>query len=302
MTKRFLTNLAMTLALILCACVPVAYGQVETWPNGGGGGGGGVVPCIGGTPPGTVCIGANPQLVWTYRVSTPIGNRTSDINITGTGAGGDCMLYWGDGTASLEASCNPGPVSHAYTSDGPWTISLVGPLSAMSSIVSLSLGDGVYSGALTFDPLLPFPALTAFTYQNAASTSLPLTSPFAFNPNLTTITVRSNPALASIPVGWLNPLIGMTTLALQNNPLLSTFSPGLLNSNTVLAFGILTGNALNVNSVNTLLFELASTVGTRAICTLDLSGGTSAAPTIGPPDGIASAAALVLAGWSVTTN
>lgn len=58
----------------------------------------------------------------------------------------------------------------------------------------------------------------------------------------------------------------------------------------------LAGNSLNANSVNLVLAAALDVGGTGV---LDLSGGTNAAPT---GQGILDAAALVLAGWTVTTN
>jgi hypothetical protein len=272
------------------------YGYKGTTATAGGG-----VVCPAGTPPGTVCTGPAPQLVWTYKVLTPIANRTTDLVIF-TAGGADCTVYWGDGTAFLAVGCSTGGVTHTYASDGPWTISVVGPLAATSPVTSLLLGNGLYSGGLTFDPLLPFPGLIAFTYANTAAAPLPASSPFFFNPNLTTIQIAINPSLASVPAGWFDPVIGLTSLDIALNPLLTTLPTGMLAFNLAVTTATLSANAFNVNSVNTLLFELASTVGSRAICNLDLSGGTSAAPTIGPPDGIAAVIALTGAGWTVTTN
>jgi hypothetical protein len=277
------------------------YGYKGTTASQGGGGG---VVCPPGTPPGTVCTGATPQLVWSYTVSTPIANRTTDLDTNTLGATStqDCTIYWGDGSATLDVLCSITNLTHTYTSDGPWTISLIGPLASTSPVADLEIGGITYSGALSFSPLLPFPGLQTFVVQNAAFTSLPILSPFAFNPFLTNINISVNPNLTSIPAGWLDPAVGITTLFLLANPSLTTLPLGLLNFNLALTTANLTQDALNVNSVNRLLFELASTVGSRAICNLDLSGGASAAPTIGPPDGIAAVVTLTGAGWTVTTN
>jgi hypothetical protein len=84
-----------------------------------------------------------------------------------------------------------------------------------------------------------------------------------------------------------------------NVPGYVTYTPGGLIPLLSLSTCLLGTNAFTGADVNQILVDLASNVGMRAACTLDLSGGTSATPT---GAGLAAVTALNNAGWTVTTN
>jgi hypothetical protein len=101
---------------------------------------------------------------------------------------------------------------------------------------------------------------------------------------LTSVDLSHNPALTWVDF-WSNQL---TTLDISANPLVTT----------LYVFG---GNSLTVLAVNTILSQLV-TFGLGG-GTVNISGQVPAAPpSVGPPNGIAAAAALVAAGWTVTTD
>jgi len=62
----------------------------------------------------------------------------------------------------------------------------------------------------------------------------------------------------------------------------------------------LSGLALTVGAVNQCLVDFDAAGSSNG--TLVLNGGTSAAPTVGPPDGVTAKANLIARGWTVTTN
>ena len=67
-----------------------------------------------------------------------------------------------------------------------------------------------------------------------------------------------------------------------------------------LTSAVMTGNAFTAAAVNQILVDFDTAGATGG--TLNISGGTSAAPTTGPPDGVAAKASLTGKGWAVTTN
>lgn len=143
-------------------------------------------------------------------------------------------------------------------------------------------------------------------------------------PNILDTLVVSVGSLATITSGTLDAFTAMTYLDLSTN-LLTSLPANLLLHNTILAYAIFTSNpittvpasffdtnialtnvlfdsnALTALSVNQILSSLVTCCTTNA-GTVDLSGGTNSAPTIGPPNGIAAAATLIGGGWTVTTN
>ena len=69
-----------------------------------------------------------------------------------------------------------------------------------------------------------------------------------------------------------------------------------------LATAYFQGNAFPASAVNQILVDFQTSLGIpgRVTCTVTLNGGTNAAPTIGPPNGVAAYLALIAAGWTVT--
>jgi hypothetical protein len=84
---------------------------------------------------------------------------------------------------------------------------------------------------------------------------------------------------------------------------LEIYSSGILTNMTRLTHLDISANILTVGSVNAILTDLLTNQRMRKdsdlTCSVDLSGGTNAAPT---GAGLAAKAALIAAGWTVTTN
>ena len=109
---------------------------------------------------------------------------------------------------------------------------------------------------------------------------------------ISTLVTVSLPALANIINTGMNPNLYLSqcpSLTTVNIPSLSYVSDSLYIS--------WTGNAFSQATVDNILVKFAAT--TAANCTLDLSGGTSSAPSA---TGLAAKATLQGRGWNVTTN
>lgn len=106
--------------------------------------------------------------------------------------------------------------------------------------------------------------------------------------------IEANAALANLSLPSL--VTFGYSLTVVNNPALTSFSaPNWIPTNgQIISF---TGNALNATSVNHILARCVAAGVTT--CTIQLDGGTNAAPT---GQGITDKAALITAGNTVTTN
>lgn len=112
------------------------------------------------------------------------------------------------------------------------------------------------------------------------------------NTSLTAVAIYEGP-LASID---LSNNIELEILTLDENAL-STLN---IAANTALTQVSAIANSLSVSAVNGILSDLDTNGLSNGV--VDISGGTNAAPTVGPPNGIAAKASLIGKGWSVTTN
>lgn len=124
------------------------------------------------------------------------------------------------------------------------------------------------------------------------------------NTLLTTFDLDNATGLTVLPPGFFSHNILLSTLRLFGNGL-TTLPAGVFDNNVALGTTTtpvgLNGNAFDAAGVNDSLASLVTCCLANA-GTVNLNWGTNSAPTTGPPDGIAAAAALVAAGWTVTTN
>jgi hypothetical protein len=124
---------------------------------------------------------------------------------------------------------------------------------------------------------------------------------FSLCTNLTEFIADNNPLLAGI-VPDFSACTLLTTFYVQcGGGLLIGYTPGSLATQANLSDINIGGQSWDDVAVNALLHDLVTSLslGSRVIATVDLSAGSMAAPT---GDGITDAAALVSAGWTVTTN
>ena len=218
----------------------------------------------------------------------------------------------------------PGDGIHGYTSIPAGL--LAGQLGGF-----LDTGINIFGNLLTTLPagFFDFPSkamLTSINLANNKITSLPSTifsgltgvvyigldsNPFVTLPaglftdlaGLDSLTLNNESSLTSIPSGL---FVGTTLTAansnvnLSNTPL-TTIPAGTFNSTTGINALLLSSDALDAAGVNEALYDLTVCCLANA-GNVDTSGGTNAAPTTGPPNGIAAAAALTGAGWTVVTN
>ena len=115
--------------------------------------------------------------------------------------------------------------------------------------------------------------------------------------NLTVLAVYGGNVLTSVNIAG---CVSLSTIRTSGNPPFSAllgFADCILLDDINMFFC-----DLPVLTVNSLLSQLVANGITGG--TVKLNGGTNAAPTVGPPDGIAAATALLaeVPAWSVTTN
>lgn len=174
-------------------------------------------------------------------------------------------------------------------SSTPYITSL--DLSSLTTVGNSPLASALTSGyGLTFSNIkvstLSLPALTSTSYiEVTGCTSLTSVS-FAA---LTTIFKDSNGSGGGMNISGSSLLTTITLSALTTIP---TTNPGNYYFNN---------NALNVTTVNAILTKFAAIAPTVTGTgrTLDLSGGTNAAPT---GAGLTAKSTLQSGGWTVTTN
>lgn len=144
-------------------------------------------------------------------------------------------------------------------------------------------GGGSSSGPLGFGTTLDMSGITSIL-NNASGvlTVSPFTSLDVNNSGLTALDISGATAL--------------TTLVCSANSLTALD----VSTNTALTALVCSTNSLTALAVNTILSDL-DTAGLSG-GTVDLSGGSNAAPTSGPPDGLTAKANLIGKGWTITTN
>lgn len=169
---------------------------------------------------------------------------------------------------------------------------------------SSQTADGIY--------ILGNSALTSFSAPSFSIITPGVTAAgisFTANPLLTTISfplwqivnsvpvlITLNAALASLSFPSLTTAIS-ASLSITDNPLLTSFSfPAFVPQDGLTC--IMSGNAYDAASVNHVLAIFAAVVGITG-CTIDLSGGTMAAPT---GQGIIDKGILIAGVNTVTTN
>ena len=135
---------------------------------------------------------------------------------------------------------------------------------------------------------------------NAALTNVDLSAATTFS---NAFNVNGNALLTSVDLSAATTFGGYYFLCTGNAALTSVD----LSAATTFGGGFnLSGNALTESVVNTLLTMLVSATTSDNVTpwhgTCDLSGGTSEAPTVGPPDGIAAVGTLTARFATVTTN
>ena len=161
-------------------------------------------------------------------------------------------------------------------------------LTGLTSITQLRLYNNQLTGSIP--SLTDLTSMTKFwAYNNQLTGSIPSLTGLT---SITQLLLYNNQLTGSIPS--LTDLTSMTHLWVHNNQLTSytasTISITLTNIN-------LSNNALDVASVNQLLIDVDTTGHLNG--TLNLSGGTNAAPT---GAGLTAVTALQGKGWTVTTN
>ncbi len=207
-----------------------------------------------------------------YVVFYPIG--TPDI---------DLKINWGyQGITTSEQSGGTIYSPFQYPVGGPYTITISGRLGLLTTIWADSTSGGIGSQNT---PLISFNFRGAYnvSYLQLLNSPIQLLD-LSYLPLLGTVLNRNDSFTA--------PTSTLTTISdLRNNPLLTYLE--------------LADRGLSANLVNNILFQLDqnNTTGGR----LDLGAGgnnlnPNAAPTSGPPNGIAAKASLEGKGWTVVTN
>jgi hypothetical protein len=218
---------------------------------------------------------------------------TATINSLAVAAGGVLSISWGDGTVdTVTCDGTARTYAHNYAATGTYRVSLVGTVDRVTTFQASS--QTRWTG-----PVSAFAALTSLTYLHLAysgvSGSVESLTALKF---LTYLRLDANAVSGSVkPV---TALAGLTTLYLYSTS--CTWSAATLPA----AWGtgtqdIRIGNcgwpADQVNQCLTDFAALGAGSGTRSLNI----GPNNAAPTTGPPDGIAAKATLISNGWSVTT-
>lgn len=142
------------------------------------------------------------------------------------------------------------------------------------------IGDGLGLTALAITTL----NLSNLTFANAIY--------IQDNPNVTSIDLSSLTGTGTSVFG------GNAGMALINNASLTTINLSGLTTVSLNANYNFSSNALNVTTVNAILVKFA-TISPTGTGTIDLSGGTNAAPT---GAGLTAKTTLESGGWTVTTN
>lgn len=186
------------------------------------------------------------------------------------GGGGSSFTLTTVGTLGTSSSVmwNAGSKVFASTAAGTQTLSVI-------SYPSIAIGGmGGFSGTLSSI------TVTDLTYLELSATTV------------STLVTVSLPALTTIVSTGMTPSVYFSqcsSLTTVNIPALTDVANSLY-----ISWG---GNAFSQATVDHILVKFA---GTTAInCTLDLSGGTSSAPSA---TGLAAKATLEGRGWNVTTN
>ena len=160
-------------------------------------------------------------------------------------------------------------------------------------------GSGnIYSGPLTFDHVHCIPGFDIESTTGVTSINCPnLLSIDASNSQGGYLAITGNSGLVSVSMPLFLGPSPTSGIQIKNNSSLTTINlPSILYTIHGQDFR---GNALTAASVNAILARCVASPGLTGGGTVDLSGGTNAAPT---GQGIVDAATLTGRGVSVTTN
>lgn len=145
-------------------------------------------------------------------------------------------------------------------------------------------------------------SLVIYDTPNLVSVDLPV---LIGNPNITLLNVETCPVLTTLNIPFFHFGIGQWCMDVTNNPSLTTVdvSGSAWDVHPLSAWQPpacnMTGCALSEDSVNALLIRADLMKNPANPGSINISGGTSAAPT---GAGAAAKASLIAAGWAVTTN
>jgi hypothetical protein len=202
----------------------------------------------------------------------------------------------------------PGPTISYQTNWGTGDGAFSGPAGSHSAPMWIDFGDGAVAvvgenhsyladGTKTLRLWMNDWTLLTTFYCNW-SHCVGLIPSFALCTNLTELVIDNNAWTGTVPD--MSALTLLTKFYIQSNST-TGYTAGSFATQANLSDIEIQGNSWDDTAVNSCLHDLVTSLslGGRVVASVDLSGGSMAAPT---GTGITDAAALVTAGWTVSTN
>lgn len=253
--------------------------------------------------------GVKPEPFWTVTTTDLTQNWAVSTIISTTAY----VIDWGDGQQNWYTG-NQAP-THTYVAAGTYTVKF--SISAPSQLFLLQANGNSLVGTMPARLAEATGLDTLYLYTNSISGSIPSLTTLAA---LRQFYIQTNSVSGTIPALSSNPLLQQFVCSnnalvgqipsITLNTALSGFNLSSNNLTTYTASTIATtctnfqlqGNALIQASVDQILADFETNVAARpAVGTINLSGGTNAAPSAA---GLASKAAILAAkpGWTITHN